>query len=129
MSAAEAELVEAWIPRAESHREWASLAVQAPQLTATMRRYLVQLTTFLAPRSVEVADSTLRQLARWLTANTDITHVAGIGRTHIEDYKVVEDSMGTPYDSKGTVVSLDLRLHHILQTDRFSGPILSKITI
>jgi len=28
-----------------------------------MRRYLVQLTTFLAPRSVDVADSTLRQLA------------------------------------------------------------------
>ena len=32
-----------------------------------MRRYLLQLATFLAPRSVEVADSTLRQLARWLT--------------------------------------------------------------
>jgi site-specific recombinase XerD len=53
-----------------------------------MRGYLVQLTTFLAPRSVDVADSTLRQLARWLTANTDVTVVAGIGRTHIEDYKV-----------------------------------------
>jgi site-specific recombinase XerD len=88
MSAAEAELVEGWIPRAESHREWAALAVHAPQLTATMRRYLVQLTTFLAPRSVEAADITLRQLARWLTANTDIGHVAGISRTHIEDYKL-----------------------------------------
>jgi hypothetical protein len=82
MTAAEAHLIEAWIPRPESHRDWASLAGQAPQLTATMRRYLVQLTTFLAPRSVDAADSTLRQLARWLTANTDVTVVADIGRTH-----------------------------------------------
>lgn len=88
MSAAQAHLIEAWIPRAESHRDWATLTTQAPQLASTMRRYLVQLTTFLAPSSVDVADSTLRQLARWLTANTDITAVADIGRTHIEDYKV-----------------------------------------
>jgi site-specific recombinase XerD len=53
-----------------------------------MRRYLVQLTTFLAPRSVDAADNALRQLARWLTANTDVTTVAAITRTHIEDYKV-----------------------------------------
>ena len=88
MSAAQAHLIEAWIPRPESHRDWATLAADAPQLTATMRRYLVQLTTFLAPRSVDVADSTLRQLARWLTANTDVAVVADITRTHIEDYKV-----------------------------------------
>ncbi len=44
--------------------------------------------TFLAPRSVDVADNTLRQFARWLTANTDVTVVADITRTHIEDYKV-----------------------------------------
>jgi site-specific recombinase XerD len=77
-----------WIPRTESEREWAALTAQAPQLAATMRRYLVQLTTFLAPRSVDVADGTLRQLARWLTATTDVTVVSDITRTHIEDYKV-----------------------------------------
>ena len=60
----------------------------APQLAATMRRYLVQLATILAPRSVEVADSTLRQLARWLTDSTEVTAVADITRTHFEDYKV-----------------------------------------
>jgi hypothetical protein len=48
------------------------LSAEAPRLAATMRRYLVQLTTFLAPRSVDVADSTLRQLARWLVAETDV---------------------------------------------------------
>ena len=87
MSIAEA-LPEPWIPKDESHREWAVLSAQAPQLAATMRRYLVQLTTFLAPRSVDVADSTLRQLARWLVAETDVVTVAGITRRHIEDYKV-----------------------------------------
>ena len=87
MSAAVA-VVEAWIPCNESNRAWAELSPRAPQLTATMRRYLVQLSTFLAPRSVEVADITLRQLARWLTTNTDVTVVAAITRTHIEDYKL-----------------------------------------
>ena len=67
-----AAVVEAWFPRPESHREWPELSVRAPQLVSTMRRYLLQLTTFLAPRSVDVADSTLRQFARWLVATTDV---------------------------------------------------------
>jgi site-specific recombinase XerD len=81
-------VVEAWFPRPESHREWPELSVRAPQLVSTMRRYLLQLTTFLAPRSVDVADSTLRQFARWLVAETDVVVVADITRTHVEDYKV-----------------------------------------
>jgi len=88
MSAAHAVTVEAWFPSNASTREWAALSGRAPQLVATMRRYLVQLTTFLAPRSVEVADTTLRQLSRWLTTDTDVTVVAQITRAHIEDYKV-----------------------------------------
>jgi site-specific recombinase XerD len=83
-----AETSHAWFPSNASNREWAVLSSAAPQLVATMRRYLVQLTTFLAPRSVEVADQTLRQFTRWLTTATDITIVAGIERAHIEDYKV-----------------------------------------
>jgi site-specific recombinase XerD len=79
---------QAWFPTGASNREWAELSTRAPQLVAAMRRYLVQLTTFLAPRSVEVADITLRQLARWLTTTTAVTVVAGIERHHIEDYKV-----------------------------------------
>jgi site-specific recombinase XerD len=78
----------AWLPTDASDREWAHLSTAAPQLVVTMRRYLVQLTTFLAPRSVEAADQTLRQFARWLTTATDLTVVAGIERSHIEDYKV-----------------------------------------
>ena len=87
MSLAEA-VPDPWIPKDWSHREWATLSAQSPQLAATMRRYLIQLTTFLAPRSVDIADSTLRQFARWLIAETDVVVVADITRRNIEDYKV-----------------------------------------
>jgi site-specific recombinase XerD len=83
-----AENFDPWIPRPGSDREWPELSRQAPQLVATMRRYLLQLTTFLAPRSIDVADSTMRQLARWLLTNTDVKVVGDITRTNVEDYKV-----------------------------------------
>jgi site-specific recombinase XerD len=79
---------EPWFPSNASNREWAQMSGAAPQFVATMRRYLVQLTTFLAPRSVEVADQTLRQFTRWVTTATDIAVVADIERHHVEDYKV-----------------------------------------
>ncbi len=68
--------------------EWGEIDAVAPQVAATMRRYLAQLTTFLAPRSVDVADNSLRQFARWLTANTSIEAVADIRRDDVEDFKV-----------------------------------------
>jgi site-specific recombinase XerD len=68
--------------------EWAALSAHAPQMAATMRRYLIQLGTFLAPRSVDMASHTLRQFAGWLVANTDVAVVADIKRAHVEDYKV-----------------------------------------
>jgi site-specific recombinase XerD len=79
---------QAWFPSNASNREWAQMSSVAPQFVATMRRYLVQLTTFLAPRSVEVADNTLRQFTRWVTTATDVAVVADIERHHVEDYKV-----------------------------------------
>ncbi|MCU1398288.1 MAG: putative transposase [Acidimicrobiales bacterium] len=68
--------------------EWAAIARQAPQLKETMARYLTQAGTFLAPASVDSASIGLRQIARWLLAETDIRTVAGINRNAIEDYKV-----------------------------------------
>ena len=53
-----------------------------------MRRYLRQLGTFLAPRSVDAADSALRQLARWMITEAGLTAVGDIRRDDIEDYKV-----------------------------------------
>ncbi len=83
-----AEHLDVGSPVPASQAEWATLTARAPQLAATLRRYLIQLTTFLAPRSVDVADGTLRQFARWLTDTADIDTVVGIRRVHIEDYKV-----------------------------------------
>jgi site-specific recombinase XerD len=68
--------------------EWAEIAAAAPRAAATMRRYLRQLGTFLAPRSVDAADGALRQFARWMLDDAGITAVAGIRRDDIEDYKV-----------------------------------------
>jgi site-specific recombinase XerD len=104
MTAVEA-VVDPWIASDVSHREWAELSARAPQLTATMRRYLVQLTSFLAPRSVDVADGTLRQFARWVTDTTDIGPVAAITRTNVEDYKVwlaAQPGCKTPTLAKNT---------------------------
>ena len=81
-------VAEEWVPDTESAREWAVLSAARPQLAATMERYLTQLSTFLAPRTVESDDNTLRQLARFLVAETDVGAVASITRTHFEDYKV-----------------------------------------
>ncbi len=60
----------------------------APQLAATMRRYLAQVATLQAPRSVDVADRSLRQLARWIVACTGIESAAGICRDDIEGFKL-----------------------------------------
>jgi site-specific recombinase XerD len=67
--------------------EWAEFAA-APRAAATMRRYLRQLGTFLAPRSVDAADGALRQFARWMLTDAGITAVGDIRRDDIEDYKV-----------------------------------------
>jgi site-specific recombinase XerD len=69
-------------------RDWASIATTAPRLAATMARYLDQLGTVLAPTSVEVANNTLRQLARWLLEETPVRTVREVRRSHLEDFKV-----------------------------------------
>ena len=50
--------------------EWARLQAAAPQAVMTIHRYLRQLGTFLAPRSVEAAENALRQFARWMVNKT-----------------------------------------------------------
>ena len=68
--------------------EWTEIAAHAPQMADTLVRYLSQASTFLAPRSVEVADVMLRQFARWLLDHSDVRTVAAVGRGHIEDFKL-----------------------------------------
>jgi site-specific recombinase XerD len=67
--------------------DWDRIGAIAPTMAATMRRYLEQIATFLAPRSVDVADLSLRQLSGWLLDATDTRSVAAVRRTDVEDYK------------------------------------------
>ena len=69
-------------------RGWDRIARSAPTVAGTMGRYLGQIATSLAPRSVDVADITLRQLAGWLLDTTEVRSVAAISRNDIEDFKV-----------------------------------------
>jgi site-specific recombinase XerD len=75
-------------PGSHAEAEWAQIEAAAPRVAAVMRRYLRQLGTFLALRSVDAADSALRQLARWMVTEAGLTAVGDIGRDDIEDYKV-----------------------------------------
>jgi hypothetical protein len=68
--------------------EWAEIATFAPAMAVTMPLYLLQVATFLAPRSVEVADISLRILARWLVTSTSIVSVADVSRDDVEDFKI-----------------------------------------
>ena len=75
-------------PGSKAAGEWAQIAAQAPQMAATLGRYLSQAATFLAPTSVDVADLTLRQLAFWLLDHTDIRAIGDVRRSDIEDFKL-----------------------------------------
>lgn len=68
--------------------QWERIAAHAPRMADTLGRYLAQVGTFLAPRSVEAAEVTLRHLACWLLETQPIRTVAGVARDDIEDYKV-----------------------------------------
>ncbi|MGE5291729.1 MAG: tyrosine-type recombinase/integrase, partial [Micromonosporaceae bacterium] len=67
---------------------WANLEPAAPQITATMRRYLTQIGCVLRPGSVSGADLALRSFAAFLAeAAPGVTCLAQVTRRHIEDYK------------------------------------------
>ena len=72
--------------------EWARLQVTAPQVVLTIHRYLRQLGTFLAPRSVTAAEGALRQFARWLVTEAQITAVANIRRAGMVSDRSPENS-------------------------------------
>ena len=53
---------------------------------------------------------TLRQFARWLIASSDVTAVAAISRTHIEDYKVW---LASQPGSAGTTMAKNTQRHRL----------------
>ena len=67
---------------------WDEITASAPQMTATMWRYLDQAATFLAPASVISAENSLRKLAWFLINDTDVRTVAAISRSDIEGLKL-----------------------------------------
>jgi len=89
----------------QAELEWHEIAAHVPEMANTMGRYLTQASTFLAPRSIEVADCTLRQLARFLIADTSITTIAGITRNDIEAFKLW--LAGQPGGRPGTTLSFN----------------------
>ena len=67
---------------------WAELEAAVPQVAATMRRYLTQISCILRPGSVSGADLALRSFAAFLAqAAPGVTGIAQVTRRHIEDYK------------------------------------------
>lgn len=67
---------------------WDMIARRAPQMRATMTRYLDQIAVSAEPSTVESTDLTLRQFAGRITeADPACRCVAHINRTHFEDYK------------------------------------------
>jgi len=94
---------------------WDELDARAPQLVATLRRYLTQLTVSMRPGSVALIDTTLRHLAVYLTDHhPTIRSVAGIRRTHIEGFKTFLNSR-VGYRSKPgpAKTTIGMRLGHL----------------
>lgn len=94
---------------------WDELTTRAPQLVATLRRYLTQITVSMRPGSVALIDTTLRHLAVYLTDHhPDISAVAEIRRTHIEGFKTFLTSRigyrSKPGPAKTTI---GMRLGHL----------------
>ena len=68
---------------------WAQIATRAPRMVATMASYLDHLEVSARPGTVAEAELALRFFAHRVTeADPSCVSVAGIGRVHIEDYKV-----------------------------------------
>ncbi len=69
--------------------DWTVLAHRAPQLAATMRRYLAQQAVTLAPRTIEAADGALRRFGLWVSDyDPALTGTADLDRHHIEAFKI-----------------------------------------
>ena len=67
---------------------WALVSQRAPQMGATMTRYLDQVAVSAEPSTVDATDLTLRQFAGRVTeADPTCRCVAHITRAHFEDYK------------------------------------------
>jgi len=92
------------VPGSIAAAQWAQIRAAAPQVTATIQRYLQRLAVFLAPGSVAAAENALRQFARWMTAEAGLDAIAAVRRDDIEDYKVWLAAQPRP---RGATISME----------------------
>ena len=68
---------------------WDLLAVRAPLLAGTMRRYIAQQTVTLAPSTILAMNQTLVRFGLWVIVHDPTVRGAGdIGRSHVEAFKL-----------------------------------------
>lgn len=68
---------------------WDLLAVRAPLLAGTMRRYIAQQTVTLAPSTILAMNQTLVRFGLWVIAHDPTVRGASdIGRPHVEAFKL-----------------------------------------
>jgi site-specific recombinase XerD len=90
------------IAGATAAEQWVELHAAAPQVAATMRRYLARLAAFQAPASVVVADNALRIFAGWML-EAGLDSVAVVRRDDIEDFKVWLAAKPNPHRAGATI--------------------------
>ncbi len=74
--------------RSTQEISWPQIIAAAPQMAATMARYLDQLAVSARPATVSAVDLTLRQFAGSVTAHDPACQtMAQVTRRHFEDYK------------------------------------------
>jgi site-specific recombinase XerD len=83
--------------------QWSQIQAHAPQIAATMQRYLHRLAAFQAPKSVDVAENSLRQFARWMITDAGLDSVAAVRRDDIEDFTVW--LANKPHPQRGGTIS------------------------
>jgi hypothetical protein len=86
--AANAQEVGRAVPGSIAAGQRAQIRTSAPQVAATIQRYLQRLAAFLAPASVNAAENALRQFAWWMITDAGPGSIAAVRRDDIEDYKV-----------------------------------------
>ncbi|MDT0264190.1 tyrosine-type recombinase/integrase [Jatrophihabitans lederbergiae] len=85
---AEAPVADRTVAGTTAAAQWGQIHAAAPQIAGTMQRYLQRLAAFQAPRSVDVAENSVRQFARWMITDAGLDSVAAVRRDDIEDFKV-----------------------------------------
>jgi len=111
--------------------DWEVLAGRAPQLAATMRRYLNQQAVTLAPSTITAADRALRVFGLWVCEHDpSVVGVADIDRGHIEAFKIklandVTSNTGQPLATntiRGRLRLLKVFFDRIIEWDLDDAP-------